>query len=553
MIKNRNAGTFSKEKSIISPKTPALTAIYELISTDQSLKKNSNLLEIVESLLESNSEELEFEVLLGSIQKPLQSIQSLNELLPFIKLFQLFPESLQETTNLYIYQSAHRLIDYTSENLQYLTEVLKSLQDFNLSNLSTTQELILVNITGSLKQLITENPSNESIPRILHSLKSLKLPDTFKTSLEGYISKYDLSQFDPKPLEIPTFTENPNLKLDLPEDPEINPESFVSDSIFDEDFSSLTTQSSIRQKSEFKDLDSILDSLPIKSWEQITAIEPIQRLNEKGIEVIKAAVTVETQEILVAVKIHLSKTIDPRISMQADYMAVVQDSPLFLKLYGAFWDTHKGQFRFILVMELAQETLSHRIHQWNLQKLPKISREPEALNAATQLITAMMILNQKNISHRDIKPDNIFITENNSFKIADFDISQKIIRNAFGVTEAKTDASVTGSRKYFSPELVALANDIDLEYGLDYNKSDVYSLGISILSMVTTKDIIGWNAYTSNLQMNINKIIDEEVQTKELKELIKRMMTVNPNERPKFRELVSFLVASESTIKDEFE
>ena len=549
----RTAGNFSKVSIEANTKDPAFKGIHELISSDQSLKKHSDLLKLLESLLESNLGDLDFEILLGSIQKAIQTVQSLNELTPFIKLFQIFPESFQETTELCIHLSANRLIDITNEDLNYLTEVLASLQSFDLNIFLTSQELILVNIKGRLKQLILEDPTNESIPRILHRLKSLNLPETFKIALEGYICNYDLSQFDPKPSETPSSAENPRSELEQLKDPEINTENFGSDLIIDEEFSSLTSQSSIRLISEFEDLDSILNSLPIKSLEQIKVIEPIQRLNEKGIEVVKAAITIEGQQLLVAVKIHISKTKDPKISMQADYMAVVQDSPLFLKLYGAFWEPYNGLFKYILVMELAQETLSHRIHQWNLQKTPKMSRESEALNAATQLISAMTLLNHKNISHRDIKPDNIFITGKNEYKVADFDVSQKVKRNAYGVTEAKLNASVIGSRKFFSPELVALANGLHLEDGLDYNKSDVYALGMTILCMVTMKDFLAWNAYTSKLQANVYDIIDEEVETKELKEVIKKMMTVDPNERPKFRELVSLMVASESTYKDEFE
>ena len=78
-------------------------------------------------------------------------------------------------------------------------------------------------------------------------------------------------------------------------------------------------------------------------------------------------------------------------------------------------------------------------------------------------------------------------------------------------------------------------------------------MGMTILCMVTMKDFACWNSYSSKLQAHVYEIIDEEVKNNELNSLLKKMMTVDQEMRPKFRELVSLTAASQSTYKDEFD
>lgn len=493
----------------------------------------------------SDVDEFTAELTLMNIQKLLLGVENLEEVGRCLKIFRKFPECMQDSINLLAYFTVSRIVDYTNDDLIYLTDALKSLEELCCDCLKSIKELLIVNAMGRLEQLIKKFPANESIPRLLYSLTHSNLPEPYKTSLEAYKSQYDLSQFSQKSPEI--FLPDPENSSLTPYEESKDPPIILPTN---EEDPQLTTQNSLILESDTK---QILDSLPISSWSQITFIEHIQRLNSKGIEVVKAAITINNKQVLVAVKTHLSKTKNPRISMQADYMAIVQDSNFFLKLFGAFWDSHKDLLRFNLIMELAEQTLSQRVHQWNIEHKPKAFRESEAYNAALQLINAMTVLNQKDISHRDIKPDNIFITADNCYKIADFDISQKIIRNAFGVTEVNLNASLSGTQNFLSPELFALAKGVDVKAGIDYNKSDVYSMGITILSMVTLKDFACWNSYSSKLQAHVNEIIDEEVENVELRVLVKKMMTVDPVDRPKFRELLLCTVPTQSTYISEFD
>ena len=78
---------------------------------------------------------------------------------------------------------------------------------------------------------------------------------------------------------------------------------------------------------------------------------------------------------------------------------------------------------------------------------------------------------QHNIVHRDIKPQNIIISKEGKVKVTDFGIA-KVASSA----TINTSASM-GSVHYISPE--------QARGGYSDERSDIYSLGITIFEMLT--------------------------------------------------------------------
>ncbi len=108
-----------------------------------------------------------------------------------------------------------------------------------------------------------------------------------------------------------------------------------------------------------------------------------------------------------------------------------------------------------------------------IQEKGKLSLE-DTLNYSCQIADALEHAHENHIFHRDIKPHNIMITEDNRVKVTDFGIAR-----AATSTTVTTTADVLGSVHYFSPE--------QARGGYTDDKSDIYSLGIVMYEMSTGK------------------------------------------------------------------
>ena len=121
-----------------------------------------------------------------------------------------------------------------------------------------------------------------------------------------------------------------------------------------------------------------------------------------------------------------------------------------------------------IVMEFLEgETLKKYIDS----KGGMISRR-EAINYSMQICRALEHAHSKYVVHRDIKPQNIVLTESGKIKLADFGIA----RAANNSTTVKTKSSVAvGSAHYLSPE--------QARGGYTDHRSDIYSLGVVMYEM----------------------------------------------------------------------
>ncbi len=128
-----------------------------------------------------------------------------------------------------------------------------------------------------------------------------------------------------------------------------------------------------------------------------------------------------------------------------------------------------------LVSELLEgESLAERLRHGKLST-------SKAVHYARQITAGLAVAHAKGITHRDIKPDNLFLTKDGRIKILDFGLAKQTSPQSSSdktatVTSTQTGV-VMGTAAYMSPEQ-ARGQAVD-------HRSDVFSFGCVLYEMLT--------------------------------------------------------------------
>ncbi|EFG89665.1 Stk1 family PASTA domain-containing Ser/Thr kinase [Clostridium carboxidivorans] len=181
----------------------------------------------------------------------------------------------------------------------------------------------------------------------------------------------------------------------------------------------------------------------------------------------------------------------------------------------------QGDINYIVMEYVNGKTLKQIIREQG--KIPTA----KTANLAIQIARALDCAHRNNIIHRDIKPQNILVTNEGVVKVTDFGIAKA--SNSVTITNS---SKVMGSAHYFSPEQ-ARGSFVDC-------RTDIYSLGIVIYEMCTGRvpydadspvsvalkhiqePVIPPKQLNENIPDNLNKLILKAVE----KEPIKRYQTI---------------------------
>ncbi|OED34363.1 hypothetical protein AB834_07060 [PVC group bacterium (ex Bugula neritina AB1)] len=121
----------------------------------------------------------------------------------------------------------------------------------------------------------------------------------------------------------------------------------------------------------------------------------------------------------------------------------------------------------------------------------------------------------KYITHKDIKPENIIISESGSVKIVDFGISQPP-----GFSILSNDNSSIGTVYYAAPEQTISPSNID-------QRADIFSVGVIIYEMLYAKVPIGRFKILPSKKKNITKKLTEIIQKSLESEVEDRYQSIN--------------------------
>ncbi|KAJ1565425.1 hypothetical protein HK096_002849, partial [Nowakowskiella sp. JEL0078] len=160
-----------------------------------------------------------------------------------------------------------------------------------------------------------------------------------------------------------------------------------------------------------------------------------------------------------------------------------------------------------------------------------------------QLVLGIEYLHEHEIVHRDIKPDNLLIDENNILKIVDFGVSEIFTKGADKTTKS------AGSPAFFAPEMCKAHHG-----ELSLKPIDIWAMGVTLFCMVA-----GRLPFASESIIDLYGIIQQNEPnypsdlTESLKFLLERLLEKDPEKRATLDEIRinSWVVNNEPLIEKE--
>lgn len=149
----------------------------------------------------------------------------------------------------------------------------------------------------------------------------------------------------------------------------------------------------------------------------------------------------------------------------------------------------------------------------------------EALGVLEPLLDALGAAHRAGVVHRDVKPENVLLTEDGRVKVADFGLARAASSSQTGTTTGM----LMGTAAYLSPELVTR--------GVADARSDVYAAGIMLFEMLT-----GRQPFVGEVPIHVAyQHVNDEVPPPssldrglpvELDDLVRWSTARDPDERP---------------------
>lgn len=154
-----------------------------------------------------------------------------------------------------------------------------------------------------------------------------------------------------------------------------------------------------------------------------------------------------------------------------------------------------------------------------------------ALDFIIQICSGIEVAHEHHTIHRDIKPQNIIVSKNGTLKVTDFGIAKAATSNTIAST-------AMGSVHYISPE--------QARGGFSDERSDIYSLGITLYEMLTGRvPFEGENNVTVALMHIQSEIIPPREYYPDIPVGLERIVLKATQKRPEQRYLTTNAMLSD--------
>ena len=286
---------------------------------------------------------------------------------------------------------------------------------------------------------------------------------------------------------------------------------------------------------------------------EVDDFEILQVLGEGSFGYIAKVKSRLNHKIYAMKKIDISKIKEEKVTrlmMNETQILSELNNPLIVKYYKTF----KEDGALFILMEFMDNGDIGGIFKAS-KTLGKPIPEEKIYDIFIQSMKALTYIHSLNLIHRDIKPDNIFVTVDGNVKLGDFGVSAALKKedenknnnNFNNVSELNKNKEISvgnitssntiiGTPFYMSPEMLNY-----LKYDL---KTDVYSMGVTFF-------ILCYWDYPRKPAMDLNldlKIIDLPIQhnenfySPELKNIILKMIEKDKTKRPTSEQALNMLI-----------
>lgn len=204
--------------------------------------------------------------------------------------------------------------------------------------------------------------------------------------------------------------------------------------------------------------------------------------------------------------------------------------PNVLALYHFFEDEE----RVYLVMELCARGEVYSLLRRRREAGEKaVLAEGEARAIFRDVVAGLKFLHSRGIIHRDLKLSNVLLAESGQAKIADFGLAVDSSSNeaAFQDDDDSSERTICGTPNYLAPEIVGKRR-----YG---RSADIWSLGCLLYSFLCGRPPFDSPDLPSTFERvkNLDYRLPEHISPP-AKDLIQRLLSPNPSDRPTFDQII---------------